>query len=86
MGKCLSICRDLSFTKLPIQHAVKDIGNTLGVPRLAVAVSVAHFFGSGLIEEECDKARYNRQVLEHLPWQPVFIASRFVAVGEGTPV
>ena len=56
MGKCLSICSNLLFAELLIQHAIENISNLLGVPRLAVLVSVVHFFGSGLVEEECNKA------------------------------
>ena len=86
MGKCLPVRCNLSFTELPIQCTVEDVGKLLSVPRLAVLVSVAHFFRSGLIEEKCNKARDNWEVLELLPWLPTFVASRFVAVGEGTTV
>lgn len=86
MGECLTICSDLSFTELLIQCTVKDIGNTLGGPCLAVLVSVGHFFCGGLIEEKCNEARYDWYVLEPLPWSSTFIASRFVAVREGTAV
>ena len=59
MGKCLSVCSNLLFAELLIQHAIKNVGNLLGVPQLTVLVSVVHFFGSGLVEEECNKAQDN---------------------------
>ena len=86
MGKCLSVCGNLLFAELPIQCAVEDIGNILHVPRLAVLVPVVQFFCGGLIEEERNEVRDNRQVLELLLWLTSFVVSRFVAVGEWTTI
>ena len=82
MRECLAIHGDFSFAKLPIEHTIENIGNLLGVPRLAILVPVADFFCCGLVEEQCNKAGYNWQVLKLLSWLPTFVVSRFVAVGE----
>ena len=58
-GECLAIRGHLLFAELLIQPAIEDIGNLLAVPCLAVLVSVAHFFCSGLVEEEGDKVWYD---------------------------
>ena len=60
VGKCLAVHGHLLFAELPIKCTVEDVGNLLGVPCLAILVSIADFFRSGLVEEECDEARYNR--------------------------
>lgn len=60
MGELLSICGNLLLTELLVQRTIKNVGDTLGIPRRAVFVSVLHLHHGGLIEEECKKLRNNR--------------------------
>jgi len=59
MGKCLAIRGNLLFTELPIKCTIEDISDLLGISCLAVLVSVANLLRGGLVEKECDKARYD---------------------------
>ena len=82
----LAVCGNLLFAELPIKCAVEDIGNFLVVPRLAIPVPVFHLLRGRFIEKKCDKVRYDWQVLEGFSWLPIFIAPRFVTVGEWTTI
>ena len=52
MGIFLAVCSNFLLAEFLIEGTVKDIGNVLGLPHLAVRVSVGHLLHGGLIKEE----------------------------------